>query len=76
MDSPSAAVRASSRYMLLAIHVCRYAVLGRITSGLKGQGSFAVGTDPHAPDGKRDVRSGNTGQRISIIPLNCGEMIP
>lgn len=38
-----------------------------------------VGTDgirdPHASGGGRDVCSGNTGKRISIIPLNCGERI-
>lgn len=38
---------------------------------------FRVGTDgirdPHASGGGRGVCSGNTGKRISIIPLNCGE---
>lgn len=40
---------------------------------------YPVATDgvqaPHASGGGRDVCSGNTGKRISIIPLNCGERI-
>lgn len=51
LDSPSAAVGASSRYMLLCIHVYRRTVDSRIDFGLKDV--FTVGrdgiTNPHAP---------------------------
>lgn len=74
---PSAAVCASSRYMLLslfAVHGCRCIARGRTSSELKGV--FRVQTVPGStiePRGGRDVCTGNTGEWISIIPSAAGK---